>query len=202
MKAQNTTIREFLDGTKQFVIPVFQRDYTWEERNWRQIWDDICRDGAVDGGPGHFVGSIVHVKDNALAAMNRFLVIDGQQRLATFSILCAALRDHIRSIGWGGVWGGPTPEQIDGMLLRNHLQTGDAAYKLALRRADDETLRAVVDCKSYEALAGVKSDLVASAYDYFRRLLASPETDLLTVWEGAMRTRIVEIGLELPADDP
>jgi uncharacterized protein with ParB-like and HNH nuclease domain len=87
MKAQNTTIREFLDGTKQFVIPVFQRDYTWEERNWRQIWDDICRDGAVDGGPGHFVGSIVHVKDNALAAMNRFLVIDGQQRLATFSIL-------------------------------------------------------------------------------------------------------------------
>ena len=202
MKAQNTTIREFLDGTKQFVIPVFQRDYTWEERNWRQIWDDICRDGAVDGGPGHFVGSIVHVKDNALAAMNRFLVIDGQQRLATFSILCAALRDHIRSIGWGGVWGGPTPEQIDGMLLRNHLQTGDAAYKLALRRADDETLRAVVDCKSYEALAGVKSDLVASAYDYFRRLLASPETDLLTVWEGAMRTRTVEIGLELPADDP
>ena len=202
MKAQNTTIREFLDGTKQFAIPVFQRDYTWEEGNWRQLWDDICRDGAVDGGPGHFVGSIVHVKDNALAAMNRFLVIDGQQRLTTFSILCAALRDHISSTGWDGASGGPTPEQIDGMLLRNHLQTGSAAYKLVLRRSDDETLQAVVDCKSYEALAGVKSDLVARAYDYFRRRLASPETDLPTVWKGAMRTRIVEIGLELPADDP
>ena len=202
MKAQNTTAREFLDGNKQFVIPVFQRDYTWEEGNWRRIWDDICRDGALDGGPGHFVGSIVHVKDNALAAMSRFLVIDGQQRLTTFSILCAALRDHIRSSGWDSVSGGPTPEEIDGMLLRNHLRTGDAVYKLVLRRADDETLRAVVDCKSYEALAGVKSDLVARAYDYFRRQLASPETDLPTVWKGAMRTRIVEIGLELPADDP
>ena len=202
MKALNTTIREFLDGTKQFAIPVFQRDYTWEEGNWRQIWDDICRDAAVDGGPGHFVGSIVHVKDNALAAMNRFLVIDGQQRLTTFSILCAALRDHIRNAGWDDTPGGPTPEQIDGMLLRNHLQTGDAAYKLVLRRADDETLRAVVDCKPYDTLAGVRSDLVARAYNYFLRRLDSPETDLIAVWEGAMRTRIVEIGLELPADDP
>ena len=49
MKAQNTTIREFLDGAKQFVIPVFQRDYTWEEGNWRQLWEDICRDGAENG---------------------------------------------------------------------------------------------------------------------------------------------------------
>ena len=88
------------------------------------------------------------------------------------------------------------------MLLRNHLQTGDAAYKLVLRRADDETLRAVVDCKPYDTLAGVRSDLVARAYNYFLRRLDSPETDLIAVWEGAMRTRIVEIGLELPADDP
>lgn len=202
MKAQNTTIREFLDGTKQFVIPVFQRDYTWEEGNWRQIWDDLCHDGAVGGGPGHFVGSIVHVNDSPLAAMNRSLVIDGQQRLTTFSILCAALRDHIRSAGWDGVPDGPTPEQIDGMLLRNHLQSGDAAYKLVLRRADAQTLRAVVDCKSYDTLAGVRSDLIARAYDYFRHRLASPETNLSEVWHGVVRTRIVEIGLELPADDP
>ena len=202
MKAQNTTIREFLDGTKQFVIPVFQRDYTWEEGNWRQFWNDVYHDGTEGGGPGHFVGSIVHVSDSPLAAMNRSLVIDGQQRLTTFSILCAALRDHIRSTGWDGVSGGPTPEQIDGMLLRNHLQTGEAAYKLVLRRADDETLRAVVDCKSYDTLTGVRSALISEAYDYFRCRMASPETNLSAVWEGAMRTRIVEIGLELPADDP
>ena len=199
MKAQNTTIREFLDGTKQFVIPVFQRDYTWEEGNWRQFWNDVYHDGTEGGGPGHFVGSIVHVNDSPLATMNRSLVIDGQQRLTTFSILCAALRDYIRSAGWDD---GPTPEQIDGMLLRNHLQTGEAVYKLVLRRADDETLRAVVDCKSYDTLAGARSALIAETYDYFRQRLASPETNLSAVWRGVVRTRIVEIGLELPADDP
>ena len=67
MQAANTTIGSLLNGNKQFVImPVFQRDYTWSRRNWRQLWDDILRAGSDSAGRGHFVGSIVHVPDSCL----------------------------------------------------------------------------------------------------------------------------------------
>ena len=95
MQAIHTTFGEFIDGTKQFIIPVFQRDYAWTADNWRQLWDDIVRAGGVGSG-GHFVGSIVQVPDRTGAAWPTYLVIDGQQRLTTLTILGAALCHHIK----------------------------------------------------------------------------------------------------------
>ena len=101
-------------------------------------------------------------------------MIDGQQRLTTLTLLLIALRDQIREIHWGGE--DPTPERIDAYFLKNVYETGDRSYKLALRRHDDETLRALVDGNDPSEVER-NSELVVEAYRYFKELLSSPETD-------------------------
>ena len=93
---------EVLDGKKRYLIPLYQRRYSWETAHYTQLWEDIvdtARRRATSPNHTHFTGSLV------LAAglpdpggMNTFTVVDGQQRLTTLSVLLIALRDH-----WAGV---------------------------------------------------------------------------------------------------
>lgn len=157
MQAINTTFRQLIDGTKQFIIPVFQRDYAWEVANWQQLWNDISRTAAGNTDRGHFVGSVVHIPDSTVATRPSQLVIDGQQRLTTLTILCAALRDHIKKHDLTGEGDLPTAEQVDAYFILNNLEQGDFRYKLRLRDTDDETLRAVVGGAVFEDLSTQKS---------------------------------------------
>lgn len=110
MQATNRAFREIIGGDKQFVIPVFQRDYSWTTEQCAQMWDDIVRTSTEDDD-GHFLGSFVYVHGGGGAALSSWLVIDGQQRLTTLMLLLIALRDHIRDSNWTG--DGLTPERID-----------------------------------------------------------------------------------------
>ena len=202
MQAANTTFRQLIEGTKQFVIPVFQRDYAWERENWQQLWNDITRAASESGERGHFVGTIVHVPDRTVAARPSQLVIDGQQRLTTLTILCAALRDHIRGNGLAGQEGLPTAEQVDAYFISNALESGDFRYKLLLRRADDATLRAVADGKHLAEMRSGKSARIAGAYEYFASMLNRQAENLPAVYNGLSRLRVVEISLDRSADDP
>ncbi len=202
MQAANTTIGSLLNGNKQFIIPVFQRDYTWSRRNWRQLWDDILRAGSDSAGRGHFVGSIVHVPDIAFAASPSYLVIDGQQRLTTLTILFTAFRDHITDNPPPNDNGVPTPEQVDLLCVRNTAVQGDLRYKLALRHSDRDTLWAIADGKPLDNLIGNKSDLIENAYKYFREMLNSTDVDLASIYQGAAGLRIVEISLDPDLDEP
>lgn len=202
MQSANITFRQLIEGTKQFVIPVFQRDYAWERENWQQLWNDITRAASDGGERGHFVGTIVHVPDQTVASRPSQLVVDGQQRLTTLTILCAALRDHIRDNGLAGQEGLPTAEQVDAYFISNALESGDFRYKLLLRRADDATLRAVVDSKNVADIDGGKSARIAGAYEYFAGMLSRPAENLPAVYNGLSRLRIVEISLDRSIDDP
>lgn len=202
MQAANTTFSQLIGGTKQFVIPVFQRDYAWQQENWQQIWNDITRAASEKSGTGHFVGTIVHVPDQTVASQPSHLVIDGQQRLTTLTVLCAALRDHIKDNGLAGQDGLPTVEQVDAYFISNVHESGDFRYKLLLRRADDATLRAVADGKSLAEMRSGKSARIAGAYDYFAGMLNGPATNLSAVYNGLSRLRVVEISLDRRVDDP
>ena len=144
MQAINNRLVDLVNGNKQFIIPAFQRDYSWTTEQCGQMWNDIARAGSFEGAD-HFLGSIVYVAGNTGAAFSSWLVIDGQQRLATLTVLLAALRDHIQDTGWIGQE--PTPRQIDAYYLKNELESGKRMYKVALRRHDDATLRALIDGK-------------------------------------------------------
>src|SRR4029434_7420726 len=93
MKANEAKLLDFLKKSPQFVIPIYQRTYSWTDRECRQLWDDIVRTGADHAISVHFVGSIVYIETglSQVTHQSPLLVIDGQQRLTTITLLIEAL---------------------------------------------------------------------------------------------------------------
>src|SRR5215469_5876100 len=93
MKATEAKMLEFLKKSPQFVVPIYQRTYSWTERQCRQLWDDILRTGRNDAIAAHFMGSIVYVEKGLyqVSSQSPLLVIDGQQRLTTVMLIIEAL---------------------------------------------------------------------------------------------------------------
>lgn len=199
MHAQHRRFSDILTGNAiQFIIPVFQREYRWREENCEQLWKDIVRVGSDPSLPEHFVGSVVYIgaADNA-AGFNRWLLIDGQQRVTTLTLLLTALRDHIRETGWEGDENSPTWQMIDHYFLRNIHLRGDRLLKLHLRRHDDATLTALITGGARPDNPSVN---VIENYDLFRRLLR--EEDPQVIYNGINRLVLVDVVLDRGRDDP
>ena len=199
MKAIDNPFVDLVNGTKQFIIPAFQRDYSWSSEQCAQLWNDIIRasDSEEDD---HFMGAIVYIAGSTTTAVfSNWLVIDGQQRLTTLTLLLIALRDHIRQTGWTG--DEPTENQIDAYFLKNEHESGDRRYKVALRRHDDATLKALVDGKDPSGVEN-GSDLIVDAYSFFLEQLDSPDVDPRRVYRGIGRLNIVDVTLTRGIDNP
>src|SRR5438105_15667010 len=97
MKATATNFLKFLQGTRQFIIPIYQRTYSWRISDCQQLWNDIVRVAQNDKIPAHFLGSIVYVEKGIfhVSSVTQLLVIDGQLRLTTLSLLLAALGEAL-----------------------------------------------------------------------------------------------------------
>lgn len=198
MNAQQRFFPKIINGASQFVIPVFQRDYSWSEDNCRQLWKDLLT--IADAGPdrGHFIGSVVYIQTgDSSAGFTRWLLIDGQQRVTTLTLLLTALRDHIREAGWQGSDDGPTVKRIDAYFLRNLQEEGEREVKLKLRRHDDATLQALINGEPEPANP---STLIRDNYDLFRELLE--DIDPETVYRGINRLLLVDVTLDRGIDDP
>ena len=198
MDAVSRPFSQIINGAKQFVIPVFQRDYSWGREQCLQMWSDI-RNSRGEGPNNHFLGSFVYVEGNAGAAFSSWLVIDGQQRITTLTLLMVALRDHISETKWSGEE--PTVGRIDAYFLKNREESGERGYRLALRRRDNETLRALLDGKDVSEIAE-SSELILDAYTYFRELLSGPGVDPAQIYEGVHRLVVVDVKLQLAVDNP
>src|SRR3954451_21079097 len=97
--ARETTLQELLEGSKQYQVPLYQRTYSWTKAQLQRLWEDIVKlaeDRSDDPRATHFIGSLVLAPSpaNGPAGVPEFLVVDGQQRLTTLSILLCAIRDH------------------------------------------------------------------------------------------------------------
>lgn len=198
MKATDRNLTELVNGNRQFIIPVFQRDYSWTTEQCNQIWNDILRAASSKGV--HFIGPIVYVEGDVIgAAFQKWLLIDGQQRLTSVTLLLAALRDHILETGWKGSNNSPTTDGIEAYFLRNIFQHGDQRYKLVLRRTDNATLQALIDRKSPP---DHRSTLIVEAYECFREYLRDPSCDPDTVFRGISNLKVVDVTLQRSIDDP
>lgn len=198
MKAIDQPLKKIINGSSQFVIPVFQRDYKWEEEQCRQLWNDVLRSAASSSDQGHFRGSLVYIPtDDTAATFPRYLLIDGQQRLTTLSLLLAALRDSIEESNWRGDQDAPTVARINSYFLVNSDEDGDRRRKLVLRRQDDATLAAIVD---KTALPEHPSERVLEAYELFEKVVA--EADPAVVYAGINKLVIVDVSLNRLLDDP
>lgn len=101
MRAEPTNVITLLKGGNikrfQYYIPPFQRDYSWKKAEWEQLWDDIINSD-VNNSDGYYLGTIITIEESngdARYGLNRYQVIDGQQRLTTLSLLLLAVFSHI-----------------------------------------------------------------------------------------------------------
>jgi predicted transport protein len=146
VKAEDVQLVQLLDGAKQFIVPVFQRDYSWETKHCLQLWKDIMQAGSTENIKVHFVGSIVYIAaDDNNAKINRWLLIDGQQRLTTVILLLTALRDLVADPNAVTSPDLPTADEICDYYLINRHAKGTERHKLQLRRTDQAALSALLD---------------------------------------------------------
>lgn len=197
MQAVDREFTKIINGTTQFTIPVFQRDYTWSEPNCEQLWKDVIRAGGAAKPQAHFLGSLVYVPTGASSAgFTQYQVIDGQQRLTTWTLLMIALRDHIKDIGYVGGDDGPTVKRIDAYFLKNEQEERQRKYKLVLRRHDQSALRALVDRHDVPDDASAK---ILDNYELFRDLLKGIDPAL--VFRGLGSLVVIDVKLDA-TDNP
>ena len=194
MEANKRKFAELVGGSVQFVIPVFQRDYNWAEEQCEQLWDDIERVGRRREGD-HFFGPVVYISTTGHgAAFTRWLLIDGQQRMTTMTLLMAALRNQLAEAGDNGA------NKVEHDFLINTFENEEQRRKLILRQRDDNTLQWLVGEGPKPATDGASANILQN-YEYFRGKLRSV-ADLRVVLEGVGRLAVVDVRLEQGTDDP
>ena len=201
MHAQVLLFTHLLDGAKQFIVPIFQRDYSWGTKHCLQLWNDLIRVGSDPNAKEHFLGSVVYISaEETGAGITRWLLIDGQQRITTLTLLLTALRNHLLNGGNDANQeenGLPSPEELDDYFLHNRHGKGDRKYKLCLRRSDQQTLGALVDVKDTPTAA---SERISENFKFFEEKLA--EANLEIVHSGISKLAIVDVCLTRGQDDP
>jgi uncharacterized protein with ParB-like and HNH nuclease domain len=142
-KATEANVLQFIKKSPQFTIPIYQRTYSWAEPECQQLWDDIIRSGRNPDIKGHFVGSVVYIESGPynVTTQSPLLVIDGQQRLTTITLLLEGLARHV---GEGEPIDGFSAKKIRSYYLRNDLEEGERGFKLLLTQTDKDSLKAIV----------------------------------------------------------
>jgi len=197
MEAKETDLFRLLDGSKHFVIPHYQRLYSWETKHCKKLFEDIAAI-AKDPGQRHFVGSVVYVSHLAQAdGVNTFVVIDGQQRLTTISMLLLALLDAM---------------DLDENELRKRLNrtirnadedpVSDTYLKLKLTRNDNSSFREIL--RSIELREALHSDesRIHRNYLFLRDLVFESTVGADELLQAVSRLDLVYIALDATKDDP
>ncbi|GHP45541.1 hypothetical protein VN0223_07950 [Helicobacter pylori] len=193
MKAIQSTINDFfaLTGTV-FSIPVYQRNYTWEEENCEKLLQDIV--SISQNKKTHFMGSITYIlhlidEEKSLRKLQEFVIIDGQQRVTTIMLLLKAIETKIQNEG--------IKKEID-----NLLNLSGQRLRLKPIKSDKEAFDLVMQNRSHE-LQGVSH--IRNNYKFFTKELEyyiSKGYRIEEIYGAFLRLKIVAIGLELGEDDP
>ena len=199
MKATEAKLLDFLKKAPQFVIPVYQRTYSWAEPECHRLWDDILRAGSDDAIPTHFAGSIVYIEESAFGVMNQppLLVIDGQQRLTTVSLIIEALA---RKLGNAEFMDGFSAGNLRNYYLLNPHEKGERRYKLLLTQTDKQTLLSIIDQKS--SMPAECSLRIKANFDFFKKQVNTLGDNFEPLCRGLAKLMVVDISLSRDHDNP
>lgn len=196
MDARKANIYKFLSGDKQYIIPVYQRIYSWEIEECKRLWFDIV-DMQKKNKNGHFVGSIVSITENdSPSDMSKFTIIDGQQRITTLMLLLLALRDYAfihkeeKSINW---------KKINNSFLKNPDEDDESQYKLLLTETDKDILISLIEKRPIDE--NLNSRLISN-YNYFFSNIKNMDLSLQDIYEAIGKLQIVNINLDRTSDEP
>jgi uncharacterized protein with ParB-like and HNH nuclease domain len=195
MEASPTKVIQYFNGEKQNLIPLFQRPYTWKQGNWQSLWDDLMVQYDLGDSGTHFMGAIVSIPAiSTPVGVSKHLIIDGQQRLTTISIILCALRDCLEE---------KPATRIQEVYLKNpHCELEDT-LKFVPTQVDRDVYRSIaLDWKvpTHETLMG-------QAYHFFKRQLKGLDSEgnaviparVLTIIEHSLQVVMINLGSD---DDP
>ncbi|MCX5479207.1 DUF262 domain-containing protein [Kaistia geumhonensis] len=196
MEASPAQVIQYFNGEKQNLIPLFQRPYSWRLPNWKTLWDDMLVQYDADEKSAHFMGTIVSVPARSVpVGVSKYLIIDGQQRLTTVSILLAALRDTLDK---------NSSDRIQEVYLTNRFREPEDTLKFVPTQIDRDRYRAII----LDRVVPDDQSLMSEAYAYFKNQLlrgldpngdAIDRAKVLTTVERALQVVMINLGDD---DDP
>ena len=196
MEANPVRIVQYFDGEKQSIIPLFQRPYTWNRRNWQSLWDDIMayyEDGLAGS---HFMGAVVSIPAKTVpVGVTKHLVIEGQQRLTTIAVMLCALRDSCDE---------KRSAQIQDHLVNRHYEHSADYLKLLPTQSDRA---AYVSLINGVRTTSVNKHLMVDCYEYFKKALQGKGDDdqpidtekVLEIVKSQLQVVMINLG---ETDDP
>ena len=195
MKANEAKLLRFLGGPKQFIVPIYQRRHSWNRSHCKQLWNDVYHAGENENTEVYFLGSIVSMLADTTSptTVPAHLVIDGQQRLTTLSLLISALG---RAIEVQKIDIGIDRRRLENYYLFNADEEGELHYKQILTEHDKDTLIQLLK----EGKASDKTSLLVENYRLFETNLKS--ANLETVYKGIQKLMVVDISLDPGSDNP
>ena len=199
MEARAAKFLYFLKQSDQFVIPIYQRTYSWTERECAQLWEDIQRTGGNDDIPAHFTGSIVYIEKGLyqVSSQSSLLVIDGQQRITTVMLILEALARHV---GDGEPVDGFSARKLRNYYLLNQDEKGERRFKLLLTQTDKQSLLALIQ---QQPEPDETSFLITENFKFFeQKVRALGPTKLAQLCQGLAKLMIVDIALSRDQDNP
>lgn len=168
MQAKETKLQDIIEGTKQYVIPLFQRTYSWTQKEWDVLWNDLVELSEMENPRTHFIGSIVNMPTVSVPeGVAKYLLIDGQQRLTTIFIILTLLRNKAResqNLRFA--------DEINNTLLVNQYKDGVDYYKLMPTQVDREIYQNLINGKSNET-----ENQISRAYIFFEKKFKQTEIE-------------------------
>lgn len=203
MKAVDSHLLTLLKKSSQFVVPIYQRVYSWQESECAQLWSDVVRAGSNDKLGAHFTGSIVYVaKDQGTnTSAQPDLIIDGQQRVTTVTLLLAALAERLEELpeDQREPVDGFSPKKIRNRYLLNDDEDGERQFKLILSQGDKAALISII--QGVEPATGVSTRVVDN-YRYLKGKLSDSKVDLAVICRGLDKLVVVDVTLTRNVDNP
>ena len=198
MKASEASLLDFLKKSEQLTIPIYQRTYSWTERECSQLWDDILNAGENDKVKGYFIGPVVYIEKglSLVTSHSPLLVIDGQQRLTTVTLIIEALA---RCLGDSGSIDEFSADKLRQYYLINHLEAGERFFKLVLTETDKRSLFRLM-CQ--EDMPSEHSIRIKKNFAFFEQKMQSGKINLTALLKGLMKLVIVDVSLDRGHDNP
>ena len=189
-------IYDLLNGGKQFVVPVYQRTYSWKQKECERLWNDIV-EMQQKKRDNHFIGCTVTVAEKAIpSGVSTYLVIDGQQRMITLSLLLLALRDYLRENHYENI----DYELLNNDFLVNDRRKGDEYYKIVPIPADQSVFYALI--KTDEIKSSFQKSRIWENYQFFKGKISSGTLSPEDIKNAMYKLILVNITLTRGTDNP
>jgi len=196
MKAVEANLLALIKSPKQFVIPIYQRTYSWKLSHCRKLLKDILSISNDPALNGHFIGSIVYFQPSihTISDVPRLLVIDGQQRITTILLLVAALAEFVKK---NDIEIDTNFNKLQRYYLINAEEESELRYKLLLTQKDRDTLNCII---TGMPLPKEPSPRVVENYNFFQTEINT--NNVINIYNGIMRLFVVDVALEKDRDNP